>query len=85
VLDAGELGNRRRPGRLEGRRDRREEQEVLLRHRRGDGGQPAERLFQRVAGRQGPDGHKKGETVEVALPNGKKRKLKITKISVGVR
>src|SRR3954453_16127900 len=30
-------------------------------------------------------GHKKGDTVEVALPNGKKRKLKITKIAVGVR
>ncbi len=27
-------------------------------------------------------GHKKGDTVEVALPNGKTRKLKVTKISV---
>ncbi len=27
-------------------------------------------------------GHKRGETVEVALPSGKKRKLKITKIDV---
>jgi len=29
-------------------------------------------------------GHKKGETVEVSLPNGSKRKLKITKIGVGL-
>jgi transcription elongation factor GreA len=29
-------------------------------------------------------GHKKGDTVDVVLPNGKKRKLKITKIGVGV-
>src|ERR687889_710346 len=29
-------------------------------------------------------GHKKGETVEVILPNGKKRSLKITKIAAGV-
>jgi transcription elongation factor GreA len=27
-------------------------------------------------------GHKRGDTVDVALPNGKKRKLKITKIDV---
>ena len=30
-------------------------------------------------------GHKKGDTVEVALPNGTKRKLKITKIGVGLQ
>src|SRR5881409_3767654 len=30
-------------------------------------------------------GHKKGETVEVALPNGGKRALKITKIGVGLQ
>ena len=30
-------------------------------------------------------GHKKGDTVEVSLPNGKKRKLKITKIGVGLQ
>ena len=30
-------------------------------------------------------GHKKGDTVEVALPNGSKRKLKITKIGVGLQ
>jgi len=30
-------------------------------------------------------GHKKGDTVEVALPNGRKRKLKITKIGVGLQ
>ena len=29
-------------------------------------------------------GHKRGDTVDVALPNGKKRKLKITKIDVGL-
>ena len=29
-------------------------------------------------------GHKKGDTVEVNLPNGNKRELKITKIGVGV-
>jgi len=29
-------------------------------------------------------GHKKGDTVEVSLPNGSKRKLKITKIGVGL-
>ena len=28
-------------------------------------------------------GHKKGDVVDVALPNGKTRKLKVTKISVG--
>jgi transcription elongation GreA/GreB family factor len=27
-------------------------------------------------------GHKRGDTVDVSLPNGKKRKLKITKIDV---
>ena len=30
-------------------------------------------------------GHKKGDEVEVALPNGSKRKLKITKIGVGLQ
>src|SRR3954469_13969976 len=30
-------------------------------------------------------GHKRGETVQVALPNGSKRKLKITKIGVGLQ
>ena len=30
-------------------------------------------------------GHKKGETVEVSLPNGSKRSLKITKIGVGLQ
>src|SRR4051794_33711218 len=30
-------------------------------------------------------GHKKGETVEVSLPSGSKRKLKITKIGVGLQ
>src|SRR3954468_3420551 len=30
-------------------------------------------------------GHKKGDTVEVTLPNGTKRKLKITKIGVGLQ
>ena len=30
-------------------------------------------------------GHKKGDTVEVALPSGGKRSLKITKIGVGLR
>ena len=30
-------------------------------------------------------GHKKGDTVEVALPNGRRRKLKITKIGVGLQ
>src|SRR3954453_13460830 len=30
-------------------------------------------------------GHKKGETVEVSLPSGNKRALKITKIGVGLR
>ena len=30
-------------------------------------------------------GHKKGDTVEVALPNGNKRSLKITKIGVGLK
>jgi transcription elongation factor GreA len=30
-------------------------------------------------------GHKKGETVEVALPSGSKRRLKITKIGVGLQ
>jgi transcription elongation factor GreA len=30
-------------------------------------------------------GRKRGDTVEVSLPNGKKRKLKITKIDVGLK
>ena len=30
-------------------------------------------------------GHKKGDTVEVALPSGSKRRLKITKIGVGLQ
>jgi transcription elongation GreA/GreB family factor len=29
-------------------------------------------------------GHKRGDEVSVALPNGKKRKFKITKIDVGL-
>ena len=47
---------------------------------------PPEQALQRVAGRQGAaSGHRKrDEVVEVALPSGSKRKLKITKIDVGL-
>ena len=45
---------------------------------------PPERLSNESPVGKALMGHKKGETVEVNLPNGKKRKYKITKISVGV-
>jgi transcription elongation factor GreA len=46
---------------------------------------PPERLSNESPVGKALMGHKKGETVEVALPNGKKRKYKIAKISVGVK
>ena len=46
---------------------------------------PPERLSNESPVGKALMGHKKGDEVEVALPNGKKRKYKITKIAVGVR
>jgi transcription elongation factor GreA len=46
---------------------------------------PPERLSNESPVGKALMGHKKGDDVEVALPNGKKRKYKITKIAVGVR
>ena len=46
--------------------------------------QPPERLSNESPVGKALIGHKKGETVEVSLPNGTKRSLKITKISVGL-
>ena len=46
---------------------------------------PPERLSNESPVGKALMGHKKGDTVEVALPNGKKRKYKIAKIGVGVR
>ena len=46
---------------------------------------PPERLSNESPVGKALMGHKKGETVEVVLPNGKKRKYKIAKISVGVK
>src|SRR3954465_201380 len=46
--------------------------------------QPPERLSNESPVGKALIGHKKGDTVEVNLPNGAKRSLKITKISVGL-
>jgi len=46
---------------------------------------PPERLSNESPVGKALMGHKKGDEVEVVLPNGKKRKYKITKIAVGVR
>src|SRR3954468_3576123 len=46
--------------------------------------QPPERLSNESPVGKALIGHKKGDTVEVSLPNGTKRSLKITKISVGL-
>jgi transcription elongation factor GreA len=46
---------------------------------------PPERLSNESPVGKALMGHKKGDTVDVVLPNGKKRKLKITKISIGVK
>src|SRR3954465_14917883 len=46
---------------------------------------PPERLTNESPVGKALMGHKKGDTVEVSLSNGKKRKYKISKISVGVR
>jgi len=46
---------------------------------------PPERLSNESPVGKALMGHKKGDEVEVLLPNGKKRKYKITKIAVGVR
>ena len=46
---------------------------------------PPERLSNESPVGKALMGHKKGDDVEVVLPNGKKRKYKITKIAVGVR
>ena len=46
---------------------------------------PPERLSNESPVGKALMGHKKGDEVVVALPNGKKRKYKITKIAVGVR
>src|SRR3954449_11885893 len=46
--------------------------------------QPPERLSNESPVGKALIGHKKGDTVEVSLPNGAKRSLKITKISVGL-
>ena len=81
VIDAKELsadvvrvGSSPRQGR---------EGQALLHDRRLDRGRPLrEPALERVAGRQGAVGHKKGDEVTVQLPNGKQRELKITKIEV---
>jgi transcription elongation factor GreA len=46
---------------------------------------PPERLSNESPVGKALMGHRKGDTAEVVLPNGKKRKLKITKIAVGVK
>jgi transcription elongation factor GreA len=46
---------------------------------------PPERLSNESPVGKALIGHKRGETVEVALPSGGKRKLKITKIGVGLQ
>jgi len=46
--------------------------------------QPPERLSNESPVGKALIGHKKGDTVDVNLPNGAKRSLKITKISVGL-
>ncbi len=45
---------------------------------------PPERLSNESPVGKALIGHKRGDEVQVALPNGKKRKLKITKIDVGL-
>src|SRR3954468_665037 len=47
--------------------------------------QPPERLSNESPVGKALIGHKKGDTVEVSLPNGTKRSLKITKIGVGLQ
>jgi hypothetical protein len=63
----------------QGREDGRQRQ---VHDRRSAEANPSREALQRVAGRQGAPGHKRGDTVDVSLPSGKKRKLKITKIDV---
>jgi transcription elongation factor GreA len=46
---------------------------------------PPERLSNESPVGKALIGHKKGDVVEVALPNGNKRRLKITKIGVGLK
>jgi transcription elongation factor GreA len=47
-------------------------------------GQAARPAVERVADRQGAARHRKGDAIEVSLPNGSKRRLTVCQISVGL-
>jgi transcription elongation factor GreA len=85
VLDAGELGTDmvRVGSKVDVEDDKGKKQSFMI---VGSAeASPPERLSNESPVGKALMGHKKGETVEVTLPNGKKRKLKITKIGVGVK
>jgi transcription elongation factor GreA len=85
VLDAGELGTDvvRVGSKVDVQDDKGKKQSFVIVG--ATEASPPERLSNESPVGKALMGHKKGDTAEVVLPNGKKRKLKITKISVGVK
>jgi len=85
VLDAGELGTDvvRVGSKVDVQDDKGKKQSFVIVG--ATEAAPPERLSNESPVGKALMGHKKGDTAEVVLPNGKKRKLKITKISVGVK
>ena len=85
VLDAGELGTDlvRVGSKVDVTDDKNKKQSFVIVG--ATEASPPERLSNESPVGKALMGHKKGETVEVQLPNGKKRKYKIANISIGVK